>query len=100
MSSITTDMRNDVLVISIQGSFDLSCFEQFHQSYPSDISHISSIEVNLGQTNEIDSSSMGMLVSLWKIMGEQKGKVRVVNASQSIKELLEIGRIGDFVDIL
>lgn len=100
MSNITTEMRNDVLVIRIQGSFDLNCFEQFHQSYPSDIRHISLIEVDLGQTNDIDSSSMGMLVSLWKIMGEQKGKVRVSNASQSIKDLLEIGRIGDFVDIL
>lgn len=100
MNQITTEQQGDNLVIHISGAFNIHCFEEFHQSYPANMNGISTVEVDLRQTSDVDSSAMGMLMALWKVMREDPQKVVVKNATGPVKELLEIGRLGDYMKIV
>jgi len=99
MNTINSQIDGSNLIISITGTFDLSAFDDFHQAYPSDMTHIEHITVDLKGVNEIDSSAIGMLLSLWKVAGQEKGKVTVINTRANIKELLAIGLVTQYLDV-
>ncbi|BBP45590.1 STAS domain-containing protein [Thiosulfatimonas sediminis] len=99
MNTITSHQDGKNLMIQITGTFDLSAFDNFHQAYPSDMSNISTITVDLARVVEVDSSAIGMLLSLWKVAGQEKGKVIIINANASVKELLQIGLVTQYIDI-
>lgn len=99
MNTITSQLSGDNLIIHISGAFDLSAFDDFHQAYPSDMTNVEWITVDLAGVTEIDSSAIGMLLSLWKVAGQESGKVTIINPTRAVRELLEIGLVTQYIDI-
>lgn len=100
MTKILTKQMGDHLIIFVNGSFDLHAFENFHQSYPEKIEGIRSVTVDLAGTTNADSSSLGMLISLWKLMGQKREKVTIKNANEAVREILEVGQINQLMQVV
>jgi len=99
MNRINSEMNGGHLTIRIQGSFDLHIFDEFHAAYPEKMAGVSKVTVDLSATNNVDSSALGMLISLWKLLNEDKNRLSVRGANADIMELLEIGQIGQLMII-
>lgn len=99
MNRISSELNNGVLTIKIQGGFDLQVFDDFHAAYPENMRGVSKVFIDLSGTQNVDSSALGMLISIWKLLGEDKTKITVQGASDNVMELLEVGQIGQLMII-
>jgi anti-anti-sigma factor len=57
------------------------------------------VEVDLGATSEIDASGLGVLVLLQKRARERGLTTRLLNASRSIHEMLQLTRLDSLFEI-
>ncbi len=96
--SITTEINNEKshLIIKVKGRFDYNLQKDFQKSYESRDNKksdyqalISNYTIDLTEVNYLDSSALGMLLSLRKFSNHQDC-VEILGAKESIKELLEL----------
>lgn len=83
------DSANNKLVISIAGSFNFSEHPGFRESYR-DIEADKNLDVSvdLGNTEYMDSSALGMLLLLDEHFSDQR--INIINCSDYIKQVLNI----------
>ncbi len=60
----------------------------------------SQIDLDLSETTFIDSSGLGVLISLHKEMASRKGKLRIVNPTSSVNQILELTRLHRLFEIV
>lgn len=84
------DSSGGVLYISVSGRFDFGIHQQFRDA--TNLSHksIKTIEVDLSQTDYLDSSALGMLLVLRDKVGDNKNAVAIKNAKPEVRKILEI----------
>ena len=83
------DSANNKLVISITGSFNFSEHSGFRESYR-DIIPDKNLDasVDLSNTEDMDSSALGMLLLLDEHFSNQR--INILNCSDYIKQVLSI----------
>lgn len=90
--SVSINISDDGKTASlrINGRFDFSLHNEFRKSYK-DI-NLSSGEyiIDLGSTDYLDSSALGMLLLLKEHAESNSSTVRLINFSPEIKEILTI----------
>ena len=107
--SITTEIngKGTHLVIKVSGKFDYNLQKKFKESYeyPNMLDHssnnilnnqstdcqalVSKYTIDLTNVDYLDSSALGMLLSL-RTYSNHQDCVKIVGAQESIKELLEL----------
>ena len=107
--SITTEItgKGTHLVIKVSGKFDYNLQKKFKESYESPTSPdqhtnnilnnqstdcqalVSKYTIDLTKVDYLDSSALGMLLSL-RTYSNHQDCVKIVGAQESIKELLEL----------
>jgi len=90
--SVTIDVSNDnkTATIKINGRFDFSLHNEFRKSYK-DVNLKNGVySIDLGNTEYLDSSALGMLLLLKEYAESQSATVRLVNFNNEIKEILSI----------
>ena len=76
--------------IKINGKFDFSLHNQFRKSYKDLNLSGGDYIVDLGDTDYLDSSALGMLLLLKEHAESQSSSVRLSNFSDEIREVLTI----------
>lgn len=76
--------------IQITGRFDFSQHHDFRAAFEQTSGKVKSYTVDLGGTEYVDSSALGMLLVLRDKVNDRKDAVRIVNANPSVKKILEI----------
>ena len=76
--------------IKINGRFDFSLHNEFRKSYKDIVLNNGEYSVDLGGTDYLDSSALGMLLLLKEHAESQSSSVRLVNFNEEIKEILTI----------
>ncbi|WP_031433297.1 STAS domain-containing protein [Methylomarinum vadi] len=89
---ITTklDSNSGTLHIEVSGRFDFGVHQQFREATNLSDNGVKSIEVDLGKTDYMDSSALGMLLVLRDKVGDNKNAVRIKNAKPEVRKILEI----------
>jgi len=87
--SVTINVSDDKsATIKINGRFDFSLHSDFRKSYK-DVELSSGVfTVDLGGTDYLDSSALGMLLLLKEHADSHSSTVRLVNFNGEIKEIL------------
>lgn len=86
--SVTTRLEGGTLIIEVSGRFDFSVHNEFRQATKLAESNVSSIKVDLENTDYLDSSALGMLLVLRdKAAGNN---VKIVGAKTDVRKILEI----------
>ena len=99
-TDINTSQHGNQLTISVTGRFDFSILQKFRDAYSTDITgNISAIKIDLSKTEHMDSSGMGLLLSMKKDLGLDSGAVSLVNCRAHVKDALLAARMDNLFRI-
>jgi len=87
-STVSADGKTATLKIS--GRFDFSLHNEFRTAYKDTNVSAGIFVVDLSQTEYLDSSALGMLLLLKEFAETNSSTVKISNASNEIREILNI----------
>lgn len=58
------------------------------------------VEIELSETKFLDSSGLGALISIQKIMATRQGSICVVNPTDTVVQVLELTRLNQVIEIV
>ena len=90
------DPSTNTLTIFISGNFDFSAHPDFRKAYQQN-NKASKVVVDLKQTEYMDSAALGMLLLLDE--NYPNNKIKIVNANEYVKQILEIANFHRKFDI-
>ena len=61
---------------------------------------LTTIDVDLSETRFVDSSGLGALIALHKTMCARGGKIRIIDPSTSVQQILELTRLHRVFEIV
>ncbi len=82
------------VTIQIFGRFDFSCYQPFVEGYENYPKGEKRFVVDLNETEYMDSSAMGMLLRLRDYSTKDGGDVALINANESVLEILKIANFN------
>jgi len=94
-------VEDNICLVSIEGNIALDgvneakAFLKPHIEDPA----IKGIVINFEKVNFIDSSGIGLIVSIFKTMQQKEGKFAITNLSQKNEEIFSITRLNKILDI-
>ena len=88
--SILTKLSDDgsSLTIQIIGKFQFPLASEFRRVY-TEIDQVNTYIIDLQDSDYLDSSALGMLIALWEYVGREKSRVKIINASDEIIQILD-----------
>ncbi len=94
-------MENNAVVISIEGNIALDGVNEAkaYMKPHLDDSEVKGLLLNFETVNFIDSSGIGLIVSIFKTMQEKSGKLVLTNLSKKNEEIFSITRLNKILDI-
>lgn len=96
-STLSPDER--VLTLYIEGRFDFSAHQEFRASYEQLKQPPSRYQVDMRETNYLDSSALGMLLLLRDYAGGDDSRIEILNATPEVKKILTISNFDQLFDI-
>ncbi|MCC2604483.1 STAS domain-containing protein [Planctobacterium marinum] len=92
--SVERELSGDgkTLTIILDDKFDFSKVQEFRDAYAEDIESVSTVIVDLGHTEYMDSSALGMLLNMQKSLKEQVSDFQIVNSRPAVAKILQISR--------
>lgn len=94
-------LENGTCIIAIEGNIALDGVNEAksylkpHLESPD----VRSIVINFDKVNFIDSSGIGLIVSIFKTMQQKEGRFALTNLSQKNMEIFSITRLNKILDI-
>ncbi len=97
--AISTEKLPDLTtVIRVSGRFDFSVRNDFQDGY-SDVSGGNGLILDLGDTEYIDSSALGMLLLLKEHAGKAKSHVVIRNCTPEVRRILSVSKFDQMFEI-
>lgn len=95
MSEVLFGKDDDILVVEIVGEINILDVNDFKESIKKKISEENSkkIIVDMKQVPFMDSSGLGMLISLYKFVNENQGKIVYTGLSEYILKILGFAKL-------
>ncbi len=87
------------LTIKVEGRFDFSALQLFRNSYEKVLPAPARFIIDLTGSDYLDSSALGMLLSLRDYAGGDTANIRVVGANGDIKKILMITKLDELFKI-
>ncbi|MBE0439842.1 MAG: STAS domain-containing protein [Gammaproteobacteria bacterium] len=87
--SISTEIKDNNLIIKIKGRFDFKAQAEFRGAYEK-AQPSAKFVVDLSQTDYMDSSALGMLLLLHDYAGGDKSQIEIVKCSEDVKAIFAI----------
>ncbi len=96
--TIAHSRDGDTVTMVISGRFEFDAHRQFRDAYRGHDPRAHFV-LDLGETEYMDSSALGMLLLLREYAGSENARLSVLNASPAIRRLLEVTRFDRFFRI-
>ncbi len=98
--SVDVKVDGNLITITVAGSFDIGCYEEFNNSYKAYLSPADNVFViDMVQTSYMDSSALGMLLLLRDRTGGDKSRVLIVNVGPEVMETLKVANFDQLFNI-
>ena len=98
--SIKAEVVNDsIFNIQIGERFDFSLVTEFRNVYEDLDPRVQQVDIDLSATQYMDSSALGMLLNMQKVLAERQLTYRILNTRPQIARILQISRFNKKFDI-
>lgn len=87
------------MTIKMDEKFDFGKVQDFRVAYNSDNEKVTTIIIDLSNTEYMDSSALGMLLNMQKTMSSQVSTFKIVNCRPQVAKILKISRFDKKFDI-
>jgi len=94
-----TSTDGATVTIQIHGRFDFKVHREFRQVYEQTQRPDAIYIVDLGRTEYLDSSALGMLLLLREHAGGDQAKIRIVHCSPEIRKILTIANFHQLFSV-
>lgn len=91
MNTVSARKESDTVTISVKGSFNYDLLPAFREIYL-ELEPAHQFVIDLRQTDSIDSSALGILLNMQRHLDQPDGAIRIINASDTVKRVLQITR--------
>jgi anti-anti-sigma factor len=100
-SVVSSNQKGDLLEISIAGRFDFSILQDFRNAYTLDIDGpVEKIVIDLARSEHMDSSGMGLLLTLKKELKLESGCIELQNCRPHIRDAVLAARLDHFFKVV
>ncbi|WP_174874971.1 STAS domain-containing protein [Vogesella oryzae] len=98
---LSYQIRDKEASINISGHFNFSLHSDFRAACQAVIAdpEVKSVDINLQDTEYLDSSALGMLLVLREQLAPRDIKLMITNSRASIRQILTIARFEKFFQI-
>ena len=97
--SLKTVVKGQIVTILVDGSFDVSVYEEFKQAYLAHLTDTCQYVIDMQKTTYMDSSALGMLLLLREKTGGDKTRVKLINVDENVSSILEVAQFHQLFDI-
>ncbi len=99
--AISTNWESDdkSLTIKMDEKFDYSKVQEFRSAYSGISESPKEIQIDLANTQYMDSSALGMLLNMQKHFSEKGVNYKIVNSRPQVARILKISRFDKKFDI-
>ncbi|MEC9263015.1 MAG: STAS domain-containing protein [Pseudomonadota bacterium] len=98
--SIKAEVVNDsIFNIQIGERFDFSLVTEFRNVYEDLDPRVKQVDIDLSATQYMDSSALGMLLNMQKVLAERQLTYRILNTRPQIARILQISRFNKKFEI-
>lgn len=96
--SVTTQQDNDKVVVQLHGDLDLAAAKEF-RAFMGPIVDDTAIDLalDLEQLTYIDSTGIGILISILKMRHEQQASFTIMNVPPHVQKLFDMTGISKFL---
>lgn len=100
-SFVTSSFQDNHLSIHVEGRFDFTILHDFRKTYSLEAQEvIKTVSIDLSRSEHMDSSGMGLLITLKKELGLDDGVIELINCREHIKEALLAARLDSFFKVM
>jgi anti-anti-sigma factor len=97
--NVTESDNTKEVTIHVSGRFDFSTHQTFLETYQNYPKGKKRFVVDLAEAEYLDSSAMGMLLQLREHAAPEEGKIKLINANDTVQKILEIANFSKLFDI-
>ena len=95
---IEKNLNEKNLVVALEGRLDTTTAPQLEEELKTGLEGVTDLVIDLSKLEYISSAGLRVLLSAFKIM-RNKGKMKVTNANELVKEVFEVTGFSDFLPI-
>ena len=95
---IEKNLNEKNLVVALEGRLDTTTAPQLEEELKTGLEGVTDLVIDLSKLEYISSAGLRVLLSVFKIM-HNKGKMKVTNANELVKEVFEVTGFSDFLPI-
>ena len=95
---IEKNLNEKNLVVALEGRLDTTTAPQLEEELKTGLEGVTDLVIDLSKLEYISSAGLRVLMSAFKIM-RNKGKMKVTNANELVKEVFEVTGFSDFLPI-
>jgi len=98
--AITMNESDDgnTVIIKLPNEFDFRAHKEFRDAHKNPKANVKYI-LDFSQTQQMDSSALGMLLLMREELGNDKANVKLINCRDNIKSLLEMASFHQLFDV-
>ena len=96
--AISVSNTENGLTVTIDGRFDFSSHKEFRDAYRN-VDAGANYIIDMGKTDYMDSSALGMLLLLREHAGGDKANIKITDCSPDIKKILTISNFQKLFDV-
>jgi anti-sigma B factor antagonist len=97
--SFQTSKNNGVVVVDVDGQLIVGNRQELKQKVLDELGGERKFLIDFSNTGYIDSSGLGVLVSLSKKIREQGGELRLANLNEDLRTLFELTKLDTLFSI-
>lgn len=97
--NIDRSQNGKVVTISVSQRFDFNVHNNFREAYEQSLGPKTEYVIDLGATDYMDSSALGMLLLLREYAGGDKAKIKIINTKTEIKQILNISNFTQLFNV-
>ena len=95
---IEKNLNEKNMVVALEGRLDTTTAPQLEEELKAGLEGVTDLVIDLSKLEYISSAGLRVLLSAFKIM-RNKGKMKVTNANELVKEVFEVTGFSDFLPI-
>ncbi|NLK63053.1 MAG: STAS domain-containing protein [Fusobacteria bacterium] len=93
-------INNEIISVLLEGDVDVYTSVSLKKELNNIIEQGNDkILIDLGKTTYMDSSGLGVLVAILKLLKKNNGQMKIVELTPTIKKVFELTRLSNFFDI-
>jgi anti-sigma B factor antagonist len=95
---IEKNLNEKNLVVALEGRLDTTTAPQLEEELKTGLEGVTDLVIDLSKLEYVSSAGLRVLLSAFKTM-RNKGKMKVTNANELVKEVFEVTGFSDFLPI-